>query len=36
MVLKEGRNTAIDEFALGNKYLKVVKAVVQDWLQPNG
>jgi hypothetical protein len=34
--LKEGSNTAIDEFVVDNKYLKVVKAVIQGWLQPNG
>ncbi|MHC5762007.1 hypothetical protein [Nostoc sp.] len=34
--LKEGGDTAIDEFILENKYLKVVKAVVKGWLQPNG
>jgi hypothetical protein len=33
--LKEGGDTAIDEFILENKYLKVVKAVVKGWLQPN-
>ncbi|MEH1897919.1 MAG: hypothetical protein V7K94_21980 [Nostoc sp.] len=31
--LKEGGDTAIDEFILENKYLKVVKAVVKGWLQ---
>jgi hypothetical protein len=30
--LKEGGDTAIDEFILENKYLKVVKAVVKGWL----
>ncbi|NCR42430.1 MAG: hypothetical protein GPJ21_23035 [Microcystis aeruginosa W13-11] len=34
--LKEGGDTAIDEFILENKYLKVVKAVVKGWLQPSG
>ncbi len=34
--LKEGSNTAIDEFIVDNKYLKVVKAVIQGWLLPNG
>jgi hypothetical protein len=33
--LKEGGDTAIDEFILENKYLKVVKAVVKGWIQPN-
>jgi hypothetical protein len=33
--LKEGSNTAIDEFIVDNKYLKVVKAVIQGWLLPN-
>jgi hypothetical protein len=33
--LKEGGDTAIDEFILENKYLKVVKAVVKGWLQPS-
>jgi len=32
--LKEGTDTAIDEFVLENKYLKVVKAVAKGWLQP--
>ncbi|AFW94869.1 pentapeptide repeat-containing protein [Anabaena sp. 90] len=31
--LKEAGDTAIDEFILENKYLKVVKAVVKGWLQ---
>jgi hypothetical protein len=34
--LKEGGETAIDEFVLENKYLKVVKAVIKGWLQPSG
>jgi hypothetical protein len=34
--LKEGGETAIEEFFLGNKYLKVGKAVLKAWLQPNG
>ncbi|MBD2599506.1 MAG: hypothetical protein IM507_14170 [Microcystis sp. M20BS1] len=34
--LKEGSKTAIDEFIVDNKYLKVVKAVIQGWLLPNG
>lgn len=33
--LKEGGETAIDEFVLENKYLKVIKAVAKGWLQPN-
>lgn len=33
--LREGGETAIDEFVLENKYLKVVKAVVKGWLTPN-
>jgi hypothetical protein len=33
--LKEGTNTAIDEFIMDSKYLKVVKAVIQGWFQPN-
>lgn len=33
--LKAGGEAAIDEFVLENKYLKVVKAVVKGWLQPN-
>lgn len=33
--LKEGSETAIDEFVLENKYLKVVKAVIKGWLRPN-
>jgi uncharacterized protein YjbI with pentapeptide repeats len=32
--LKAGGETAIDEFFLENKYLKVGKAVVKAWLQP--
>ncbi|WP_434687587.1 hypothetical protein [Pseudanabaena minima] len=31
--LKEGGQTAIEEFFLDNKYLKVGKAVVKGWLQ---
>jgi hypothetical protein len=31
--LKEGGETAIEEFFLENKYLKVGKAVVKGWLQ---
>jgi len=34
--LKEGGETAIEEFFLENKYLKVGKAVIKGWLQPNG
>lgn len=34
--LKEGSYTAIDEFILDNKYLKVAKSVFQGWIQPNG
>jgi hypothetical protein len=34
--LKEGSNTVIDEFIVDNKYLKIVKAVIQGWLLPNG
>ena len=30
---KEGADTAIDEFILENKYLKVAKAVVKGWLE---
>lgn len=33
---KGGSETAIDEFVLENKYLKVIKAVIKGWLQPNG
>ncbi|HAX79118.1 MAG TPA: hypothetical protein DCY88_25650 [Cyanobacteria bacterium UBA11372] len=33
--LKDGSETAIDEFVLENKYLKVVKAIVKGWLQGN-
>ncbi|MBL1173609.1 pentapeptide repeat-containing protein [Pantanalinema sp. GBBB05] len=28
--------TALDEFVLENKYLKLVKAVIKGWLQPGG
>jgi hypothetical protein len=31
--LKAGGETAIDEFVLENKYLKVVKAIFKAWLQ---
>jgi hypothetical protein len=31
--LKAGGDIAIDEFFLGNKYLKVGKAIIQGWLQ---
>ena len=34
--LKAGGESAIDEFILENKYLKVVKATCKGWLQPNG
>jgi CHASE3 domain sensor protein len=33
--LKEGGETAIEEFFLENKYLKVGKAIVKGWLQAN-
>jgi hypothetical protein len=33
--LKEGGETAIEEFFLENKYLKVGKAIIKGWLQPN-
>ena len=33
--LRAGGGTAIDEFFLENKYLKVGKAIVQAWLQPS-
>lgn len=33
---KEGADTAIDEFILENKYLKVAKSVVKGWLEPGG
>jgi hypothetical protein len=33
--LKAGSETAIDEFFLENKYLKVGKAIFKGWLQPN-
>jgi uncharacterized membrane protein YgaE (UPF0421/DUF939 family) len=33
--LKAGGDTAIDEFFLENKYLKVGKAVIKAWLQPS-
>jgi hypothetical protein len=33
--LKAAGETAIDEFFLENKYLKVGKAIVKGWLQPN-
>lgn len=34
--LQASGETAIDEFILDNKYLKVVKATVKGWLQPGG
>jgi hypothetical protein len=34
--LKEGGETAIEEFFLENKYLKVAKAAIKGWLQPSG
>jgi hypothetical protein len=33
--LKDGSETAIDEFVLDNKYLKVIKSITKGWLQPN-
>jgi len=33
--LKAGGESAIDEFILENKYLKVAKAACKGWLQPN-
>ena len=32
--LKDGSETAIDEFLLENKSLKVIKAFLMGWLQP--
>jgi hypothetical protein len=32
--LKDGTETAIDEFLLENKFLKVTKAFLMGWLQP--
>lgn len=34
--LQASGEAAIDEFILENKYLKVAKAAVKGWLQPNG
>ena len=34
--LAQGSETAFDEFVLENKYLKVGKAVLKGWLNPNG
>jgi hypothetical protein len=34
--LRKGGETAIDEFVLENRYLKVIKAIVKGWLAPNG
>ena len=34
--LQESGETAIDEFILENKYLKVVKSAIKGWLQPGG
>jgi len=34
--LKEGGETAINEFLMENKYLKVGKSIVKGWLQPDG
>lgn len=33
---RAGTEAVIDEFVLENKRLKVVKAVIKGWLQPNG
>ncbi|NJL78594.1 MAG: hypothetical protein HC836_42705 [Richelia sp. RM2_1_2] len=33
--LAQGSETAIEEFFLENKYLKVGKAILKGWLQPN-
>lgn len=33
--LQAGGETAIDEFILENKYLKVVKATIKGWVQPD-
>ncbi|MEI6313201.1 MAG: hypothetical protein WCP57_13145, partial [Bacteroidota bacterium] len=33
--LEAGSETAIDEFILENKFLKVGKAVIKGWLQPD-
>ncbi len=33
--LKAAGDTAIDEFFLENKYLKIGKAIIKAWLQPN-
>jgi ABC-type transporter Mla subunit MlaD len=33
--LQAGGETAIDEFILDNKYLKVVKAAIKGWLEPD-
>jgi hypothetical protein len=33
--LKTSGETAVDEFILENKYLKVVKAAIKGWLQPD-
>ena len=33
--LRESGEAAVDEFVLENKYLKVVKAAIKGWLQPN-
>jgi hypothetical protein len=32
--LKAGGESAMDEFVLENKYLKVGKAIIKGWLQP--
>ncbi|MTJ21699.1 transporter substrate-binding domain-containing protein [Dolichospermum sp. UHCC 0352] len=33
--LKAGGETAIDEFILDNKYLKVIKSTIKGWVQPD-
>lgn len=33
--LKQGGEVALDELVLENKYLKIVKAIIKGWLQPN-
>ncbi|MHC5718229.1 MAG: hypothetical protein ACYTX0_40635 [Nostoc sp.] len=32
--LQATSETAIDEFILENKYLKIIKAAIKGWLQP--
>ncbi|WLT37384.1 hypothetical protein NON20_16080 [Synechocystis sp. B12] len=32
--MKTGGETVIDEFLLGNKFLKVIKSAIKGWMNP--